>query len=484
VHRKALLIQKTHTLLLLLLGLVTATSTTTFEQSQLLHLREKENHRLEKETEETSPVSLLGLPVMMGSLTTQDQTPVGRATEQDIINRNAPAPSRAQAREEKALAVEKDDLQATRSFDRDAKPAKGGKSGNRLGSRNIPNERNSRSKHSNTRNVLHIQVEKEDAVPKSDDMAPEILTIDGFEIPKKVAKRGWMEKSPPAHVAKSNLWDPLRENDETVLVITAQKGGYKIDVENCNFGKSPVVDGLVDITSLPIYSKDSYFTADMKAARKEVKKMKNWLLKNLNRCGGFFQLIEITDSLTQWIGEMAQDGKLPYTTPDLFKSHMVMWENLLRARFELYSLLMSKASVECFLPEEISRIARAHMNLTNVLLPFTYWLAMEQCEEEHPDGVYSGKPTFACNRNGVANASVHDLVATRFTIDYSLIFANQGSTLDDMTEILPFMAAFEAASTALQGSLRESPSKRFLLGDSSSKRGSSCLRSIFPVRPV
>jgi hypothetical protein len=142
---------------------------------------------------------------------------------------------------------------------------------------------------------------------------------------------------------------------------------------------------------------------------------------------------------------MAQDGKPPYTTPDLFKSHMVMWENLLRARFELYSLLTSKASVECFLPEEISRIARAHMNLTNMLLPFTYWLAMEQCEEEHSNGVYSGKPTFACNRNGVANASVHDLVATRFTIDYSLIFANQGSTPDDMTEILPFMAALEAA---------------------------------------
>jgi hypothetical protein len=116
---------------------------------------------------------------------------------------------------------------------------------------------------------------KEDAVPESDDAAPEILTIGGFEIPKKVAKTGWMEKSPPAHVAKSNPWGPLRENDETVLMITAQKDGYKIDVENCDFGKSPVVDGLVDITSLPIYSKDSYLTADMKAARKEVKKMKN-----------------------------------------------------------------------------------------------------------------------------------------------------------------------------------------------------------------
>jgi hypothetical protein len=122
------------------------------------------------------------------------------------------------------------------------------------------------------------------------------------------------------------------------------------------------------VNQVNCHSKDSYLTADMKAARKELKKMKNWLLKHLKRCDGFHQLIEITDSMTQWIGEMEQDGKLPYTTPDSFRSHMVLWEDLMRSRFELYSLLTSKASKERFLPEEISRIARAHINLTNMLL--------------------------------------------------------------------------------------------------------------------
>jgi hypothetical protein len=86
-----------------------------------------------------------------------------------------------------------------------------------------------------------------------------------------------MEKSSNAPVAKSNRWDPLRDTNETVLMITAQKqkkfsgsesshflkGGYKIDVENCDYAKSPMLDGLVDIISLPIHSKDSYLTAEL-----------------------------------------------------------------------------------------------------------------------------------------------------------------------------------------------------------------------------
>jgi hypothetical protein len=71
--------------------------------------------------------------------------------------------------------------------------------------------------------------------------------VEEFEVPKKFAKAAWMEKSSNAPVAKSNLWDPLRDTNETVLMITAQKqkkysgsessyylkDGYKIDLENC-----------------------------------------------------------------------------------------------------------------------------------------------------------------------------------------------------------------------------------------------------------
>jgi hypothetical protein len=47
-------------------------------------------------------------------------------------------------------------------------------------------DRNSRSKHPNTRNVLHIQVEKEDAVPESDDVATKIPNLTNLLLPRTV----------------------------------------------------------------------------------------------------------------------------------------------------------------------------------------------------------------------------------------------------------------------------------------------------------
>ena len=242
----------------------------------------------------------------------------------------------------------------TRSAGQIVKTSKGGKG--KFGGKKNSSDRNSRKGNSNTRNVFHIQVSEDgDATgsandgpiwydaPKGDyhgasltegdyhgaSLTEENVTNVTLEEAdpspgewitptKKTAKKVPPPKSWAESASNTPIENPFGPLDVTdVMVIESAS-------EIPDLTKTPALMGTVSMRSLNVEYRSWYNLRSLAKCKREAKKMQQLMEKVMGRCDGFPQLRDFVVDVTQWLVEMAQDGKLPFSTPDWYKNHIVM----------------------------------------------------------------------------------------------------------------------------------------------------------------